>query len=543
MDNAHIADRLEAFASLLDLAEANPYMPRAYRRAAETIRSAPVPVADLVQAGRVRELRGIGPGIEARLRELVETGDIAELAELERELAPGLVGLGRYLGLTARRSVEIARALGVRTPGELRDAAAAGELRSVPGVGPKTEARLLEALAREAEPRPRRGLLLNQARELVGGIAAALDGTGAGDVRRWRDSCERLAVVCAASDPRPVVARFEALPQIVAVIDRDEPRARDEPGSLRAVGVTVEGLPIELVVVAPEQFGTALVRATGSPEYVIALEPLPDAPDEAAVYRALGIPWCPPELREAPFRGEPPPLVEPGEIRGDLHCHTTWSDGRASVEEMGRAARELGYEYVAICDHTPAVGAVTGLTGDEVRRQGEEIAAANERLAPFRILRGIECDILPDGRLDLPDDVLAELEWVQASVHGGQRMPHHEMTRRVEEALRNPHVRCLSHPKGRIIHRRPENALDLERVFEVALEQGVAVEVNGLPPRLDLSGDHVREAIRAGVPIVCSTDAHSIRGLENMILSVHTARRGGATAADVLNTRRLPQLI
>ncbi len=534
MDNAHIADRLEAFASLLELADANPYMPRAYRRAAETIRSAPVPVAGLVRAGRVRDLRGIGPGIEARLRELVETGDIAELAELERELAPGLVGLGRYLGLTARRSIEIARALGVRTPAELREAAAAGELRSVPGVGPKTEARLLEALAREAEPRPRRGLLLNQARELVDGIAAALDGTPAGDARRWRDSCERLAVVCAANDPAPALARFESLPQIVAVIERD---------GGRAVGVTVEGLPIELVVVAPERFGTALVRATGSAEYVAALEPLPDAPDEAAVYRALDVPWCPPELREAPFRGDPPVLVEQQEIRGDLHCHTTWSDGRASVEEMGRAARELGYEYVAICDHTPAVGAVTGLTADEVRRQGEEIAAANEGLAPFRILRGIECDILADGRLDLPDDVLAELDWVQASVHGGQRMPRPEMTRRVEEALRNPHVSCLSHPKGRIIHRRPENALDLERVFEVALEQGVAVEVNGLAPRLDLSGDHVREAIRAGVPIVCSTDAHSIRGLENMILSVHTARRGGATAADVLNTRALGQLI
>jgi DNA polymerase (family X) len=534
VDNAHIADRLEAFASLLDLAEANPYMPRAYRRAAETIRSAPVAVADLVRAGRVRELRGIGPGIEARLRELVETGDIAELAELERELAPGLVGLGRYLGLSARRSVEIARALGVRTPGELREAAAAGELRSVPGVGPKTEARLLEALAREAEPRPRRGLLLSQARELVGGIAAALDGTPAGDVRRWRDSCERLAVVCAAADPAPALARFESLPQIVAVIERD---------GERAVGVTVEGLPIELFAVVPERFGTALVRATGAPEYVAALEPLPDDPDEAGVYRALGVPWCPPELREAPFRGEPPALVETGELRGDLHCHTTWSDGRASVEEMGRAALELGYEYVAICDHTPAVGAVPGLTADDVRRQGDEIAAANERLAPFRVLRGIECDILPDGRLDLPDDVLAELDWVQASVHGGQRMPRREMTRRVEEALRNPHVRCLSHPTGRIIHRRPENALDLERVFEVALEQGVAVEVNGLSPRLDLSGEHVREAIEAGVPIVCSTDAHSTQGLANMTLSVHTARRGGATAADVLNTRPLRQLI
>jgi DNA polymerase (family X) len=281
------------------------------------------------------------------------------------------------------------------------------------------------------------------------------------------------------------------------------------------------------------------VRATGSPEYVAALEPLPDAPNEEAVYRALEIPCCPPELREEPFRGKPPRLVAADDIRGDLHCHTTWSDGRASVEEMGRAARERGYGYLAICDHTPAVGAVRGLTADDVRRQAEEIAAANELLAPFRVLRGIECDILPDGRLDLPDDVLAELEWVQASVHGGQRMPRRELTKRVVEALRNPSVRCLSHPKGRYINRRPENALDLERVFEVALEEGVALEVNGLPDRLDLRGAHVRDALRAGVEIVCSTDAHSVRGLGNMALSIATARRGWATAGHVVNTRPL----
>jgi DNA polymerase (family 10) len=534
VDNAGIADRLEAFASLLELAEANAYSARAYRRAAETIRGAPIPVADLVRAGRVRELRGIGPGIEARLRELVETGQIAELAELERELAPGLVGLGRYLGLGAKRSVEIARALGVRTPEELRDAAAAGRLGTVPGIGPKTEARLLEALAREAEPRPPRGLVLTRARELVGGIADVLHGEPAGDVRRWRDSCELLAVVCAAPDPSVVLARFAALPQIVAVVEQD---------TRRAVGVTVEGVPVELVAAEPERFGAALLRATGSAAYVAALEPLPDAADEAAVYGALGLPWCPPELREEPFRGEPPALLEEADIRGDLHCHTTWSDGRASVEEMGRAARARGYEYLAICDHTPAVGAVQGLLPDDVRRQGEEIAAANERLAPFRVLRGIECDILPDGRLDLPDDVLAQLDWVQASVHGGQRMPRREMTERVEEALRNPYVRCLSHPKGRIINRRPENALDLERVFQVALEEGVALEVNGLPDRLDLRGEHVRDAVRAGLEIVCSTDAHSTRALEYMTLSVHTARRGWTTRADVLNTRPLQSIL
>ena len=534
MDNRRIADRLDAFASLLELAEANPYTARAYRRAAETIRTTPAPVAELVRTGRVRELRGIGPGIETRLRELVETGAIEELAELERDLAPALVGLGRFLGLSARRSVEIARALGVRTPDELRAAAAAGRLRSVPGIGPKTEARLLDALAREAAPRPQRGLLLNRAQELVGGIAAALDGEAAGDVRRWRDSCELLAVVCAAADPSPVLERFAALPQIVAVLEQER---------RRAVGLTVDGVPVELVVATPPALGTALVRATGAPAYVAALEPLPDAPDEAAVYHALGVPWCPPELREAPFRGEPPELVELDQVRGDLHCHTTWSDGRASVEEMGRAARDRGYDYVAICDHTPAVGAVRGLTPDDVRRQGEEIARANELLAPFRVLRGIECDILPDGRLDLPDDVLAELDWVQASVHGGQRMPRREMTERVEEALRNPYVSCLSHPTGRLIGRRPESALDLERVFEVARQNGVALEVNGLPPRLDLRGEHVRDALRAGVQIVCSTDAHSTVGLTNMPLSVHTARRGWATAADVLNTRPLQSIL
>lgn len=534
MGNREIADRLEAFAALLELMEANPYTTRAYRRAAETIRASAAPVAELVSDGRVRELRGIGPGIEARLRELITTGKIAELASLERELSPDLVGLGRYLGLGAKRSLELARALGVRTADEFREAAAAGRLRSVPGVGAITEARLLEGLQREGEPQPRMSLRLNQAWDLVGGVASALDGHAAGDVRRWRDACEKLAVVCSARDPQPVTAKFAELPQIVTIL---------ESGERQAVGLTIEGVPLELIVAAPARFGTALFRATGSPEYVAAFEPLPEAPEEGSVFRALGLPWCPPELRETPFKGTPPSLVEREDIRGDLHCHTTWSDGRASVEEMGRVARELGYDYIAICDHTPAVGAVRGLTGDDVRRQGDEIAAANEALAPFRVLRGIECDILPDGRLDLPDEVLAELEWVQASVHGGQRMPASEMTKRVEAALRNPYVSCLSHPKGRYINRRPENALSLDRVFEVALEEHVALEVNGLPDRLDLSGAHVRAALAAGVQIVCSTDSHSVRGFGNMTLSVATARRGWAQAGDVVNTGSLETIL
>ncbi len=534
-DNETIATSLERLAGLLELADATHYSVRAYRRAAELIRATPVPVAELVRSGEVRRLRGVGPSIEGRLRELVETGELSELRELEEELQPGLVGLGRYLGLSAQRGAEIGRALRVRDIDELRAAADAGRLREVPGIGPHTERRIRDALAR-GERRAERGrtLLLSRARAIVEGIAEAVSGEPAGDVRRWRDQPRELAVVCWAVHPEPLLDVFVSLPQIVAVVER---------GERRAVGVTVEGVPIELVVAEPGAYGTELLRATGSRAYVQALEPLPEAPDEPGVYTQLGVPFCPPELREAPFRGEPPPLVEVGDVRGDLHCHTAWSDGAATVLEMAEAAIQRGYEYLAICDHTRAVNVVPGLDADDVRRQGEEIADVNERVAPFRVLRGSECDILPDGTLDLADDVLAELDWVMASVHAGQRQPRAELTRRVIAALENPYVSALSHPTGRLINRRPPNALDLERVVEVAIETGTALEINGLPDRLDLRDEHARLAVEAGAELVCSTDAHSVRGLGNMPLSVGTARRGWATAASVVNTRPLAEVL
>jgi DNA polymerase (family X) len=533
LDNGAIAERLDAFAVLLDLAGSERYTARAYRRAAETIRETRAPVADLVRAGRVQDLRGIGPGIAKRLRELVETGRIAELDALEESVNPELVGLGRLLGIGPQRMVEIGNALGVRSVNDFREAARAGRLRAIAGIGPKTERRVLERLEGPTR-RERRGLLLNRARALVEGIAESLGGEPAGDPRRWADSCRDLAVVVASDRPQEVLRSFEELAAVVAVVER-EPR--------RAVGVTVEGVPIELVVAEPESFGRALLRATGTKAYVDALGPLPAAADEAGVYEALGLPWCPPELREEPFRGRPPALVELGDVRGDLHCHTTWSDGRASVLEMATAARDLGYEYVAICDHTRNVRVVPGLDADDLRRQADEIAEANEQLAPFRVLRGTEVDIRRDGSLDLPDDVLEELDWVQFSLHAGQREAAEPLTRKVAEAMRHPAVRCLSHPRGRIINHRPPNALDLEAVFEVALETGVALETNGLPDRLDLSGPEVRLAVEAGVPIVASTDAHSVRGLGNMRLAVATARRGWATAADVVNTRPLAEIL
>ena len=533
VSNDTIAERLEAFATLLELAESSGYASRAYRRAAETIRATPASVAELAREGRAAELRGVGPGIARRIEELVRTGRIAELDELEDTVRPELVALGRLLGVGPKRMIEIARALDVTTAEEFRRAAAAGRLRSAPGVGPKTEARLLERLERPAA-RPRSAVLLPRARALVGDLAAALGGEPAGDPRRWADECHALAVVVPADDPAPVVEAFADHPLVITLVEREE---------RRAVGVALDGVPVELVVAEPASLGTALVRATGTPAYVEALGALPAAPSEEDVYAALGLPWCPPELREEPFTGVPPALVALSEIRGDLHCHTTWSDGRASVLELGVAARARGYEYVAICDHTRNVRVVPGLDADDVRRQGEEIAAANEELAPFRILRGTEADILPDGSLDLPDDVLAELEWVQISLHAGQRESRDRLTKRVVEAMRHPAASCLSHPHGRIVNHRPPNALDLDAVLETALETGIAVETNGLPSRLDLSGDGVRRAVEAGVPVVASTDAHSVAGLGNMALAVATARRGWATERDVVNTRPLADLL
>ena len=305
-----------------------------------------------------------------------------------------------------------------------------------------------------------RPLLITEARPLVDHIAQALSGVAAGDPRRWKDASTRLAVVVATDDPADAQRRFQRLPEIVALVSDD-------------VGVTVTGLPVTLVTSSPACLGTALVRATGSSEYVEALGPLPEAADEETVFRHARNPST---IRPAPEtpRGTspaaaPPVLLELAQIRGDLHMHTTWSDGKDTVFEMGRAARDLGYEYIAICDHTPNVAVVPGLGAEALRRQADEIAAANEQLIPFRVLRGTECDILPDGTLDLPDDILAELDWVEiVAPHAGQRAPRGQLTARVTEAMRHPAVtNCLSHPAGGLIS-LSASALDLDQTIPVA---------------------------------------------------------------------------
>jgi DNA polymerase (family 10) len=425
----------------------------------------------------------------------------------------------------------LGKELDLSTVDELRSALEEDRVGTVRGIGPATEARIREGL--ERPPRARRGLTLDRSRALAASLAAALGAEVAGEPRRSCELSYELSLVRATDDPSSVLDEFEAVPSVVSVLER---------GEAHAVGLTVEGVPVRIDACPPEGFGTALFRATGSAKYVQPLEPLPEAPDEASLFARLGVAYCPPELRERAGATAPPDLVELADLRGDLHCHTTWSDGRGTVLEMALAARELGHEYLAICDHTPQVRVVPGLTADDLRRQGEEIRAVNERVAPFRVLRGVECDIRPDGTLDADDDVLAELDWVQISLHAGQRRPRSELTKIVTEAMRNPHTRGLSHPKGRILNHRPENAVDLDEVFRVAAETGVALEVNGLPDRLDLSATHVEEALAAGIKLVLGSDAHSARGLASVELAVATARKGGATVSDVVNASGVEDL-
>ena len=393
LPNSTIADTLESFAGLLDLSGASFYTSRAYRRAAELVRSTEAPIAELVASGRARELRGIGPGIEARLKELVETGKIAELEELESSVSPELVGLGRFLGLGPKRAVEIGQALGVRTAEEFRAAAEAGRLSEAPGIGPKTEQRILERLSRAEQPRPRRGLTLNRALALSDGIASAVGGTTAGHPRRRRDTSERFAVVVAAADPAPALDRFAALPQIVSIVEREE---------RRAIGVDVEGVPVELVAADPAKFGTELVRATGSRAYVAALGELPDESDEDALYAALGSRSARPS--SARSRSAASRRRSSRSPTSAATCTST-RPGRTARRACSRWARRRGSSATstwrsATTRRTSASS--RALDADELRRQAEEIAAANEQLAPFRILRGTECDIRADGTLDLP---------------------------------------------------------------------------------------------------------------------------------------------
>jgi len=555
--NAELAERFELLADMLELDGADAFRLAAYRRAAARIRESAVPVAQLALDGKATRLSGIGATIEGKIVEVVETDDMKALAKLRAKLPPGLVEVMHVPGLGPKTARKLWAELGVESVDDLRAAAEQERLRALPGLGAKTEEKVLEVLARPASASASTGrTLLGRALPAVRRAVEEIEASGlaervseAGSVRRRRETTKDLDLIATANDPPGLTAFFVDRPWVAEVVAR---------GPTKATVVSHEGLRFDLRVVPPESYGNLLQHFTGSKDHNVALREDAvrrglsvseygvlgvesgetfHAADEEELYAHLGYVWIPPELREnrgeleAAREGTLPQLVELADLKGDLHMHTDWSDGRATLEEMTFAAKERGRKYVAICDHARR------LKDGRLERQTEAIAELDERLSGIRVLAGVEVDIRADGSLDFPDEVLAGRDWVMASIHSGFDQPRERLTERLAAAMEHPHVDCIGHPTGRKINRRPPYELDFERVLEKALETGTFLEINAQPDRLDLTDALARAAAEAGVGVVVSTDAHRIHELDNLELGVAQARRGWLTAEQVVNTR------
>ena len=567
LKNADIAAAFEELATLYELDGAVVYRVLAYRNAAKSIRESGASVAEMAAQGRAEQLPGIGKTIAEKIVALMETGAIPSAEKLKAKIPQGLVEVTRIPGLGPKRTRQLHQALGIESLEDLRRAAEAGQIRGVQGFGPKAEENVLAALAAGADGQPKARTLLSHAlpigMEIVEGLRAhdsALRVELAGSARRWGETCKDLDIVAAASDARALVQEFARQPAI------DEVTVSGEAG---AKAVTHQGIPVDLRVVAEESFGNLLQHFTGSGRHNEALRT--DAvrrglhvseygvKDEATgatracateeeVYELLGMAYIPPELREdrgeleAARSGSLPDLIGLEDIRGDLHCHTTVSDGRQSALEMAEAARARGYEYLAITDHSASHGFNNHVSPEELERQIEHVAAVDEGLEGFRLLVGSEVNILPDGSLDYEDELLARLDWVVASVHTSFRMSEKEMTRRMTTAMEHPLVDAIGHPTGRLIGRREGYMLDMDAVMEAAARTGTFLEINANPNRRDLSDVYARAAVEAGVTIVIDSDAHGTDTLRNLRYGVATARRAWLTAADVANTRPWEEL-
>ncbi|HYY75903.1 MAG TPA: DNA polymerase/3'-5' exonuclease PolX [Gaiellaceae bacterium] len=554
--NAELAERFELLADLLELDGADAFRLAAYRRAATRIRESAVPVAQLAVDGKATKLSGIGTTIENKIVELVETGDLAALAKLRDRLPAGLVEVMHVPGLGPKTARKLWAELGVQSLDDLRVAAEGERLRALPGLGPKTEEKVLKSLSKPASSAATGRTLLGRVLAPVRQAVAELHESGlaervseAGSVRRRCETVRDLDLIATAADPGGLTSFFAERPWVAEVVAR---------GSTKAAVVSHDGLRFDLRVVPPESYGNLLQHFTGSKAHNVALREDAvrrglsiseygvqhvengetfTAEGEEELYAHLGYAWIPPELREnrgeleAARDGGLPRVVELADLRGDLHMHTDWSDGRGTLEEMVLAAQGLGHRYVAICDHARR------LRDGRLERQAEEIAALNETLSRPRVLSGIEVDIRGDGSLDMDDEALAERDWVMASIHAGFDQPRERLTERLLAAMDNPHVDCLGHPTGRKINRRAPYELDWERVLEHAVATGTFLEINAQPDRLDLTDTHARAAAEAGVGIVISTDAHRVHELTNLELGVAQARRGWIRPEQVVNAR------
>jgi DNA polymerase (family 10) len=548
-----VADQLDLLADLLEIEGEASFRVLAYRKAATRIRETAGSVAELALDGRAKDLQGIGKTIEEKIVQVVEDGEMHALTKRKKIVPPEVVTFMRLPGLGPKTAARIWKELGVTTVEELKVAAEQEQLRTLAGLGAKTEERILKALAEQQQEPSDRRLLGDGLGALLAVVSvlrehpAAVEVSEAGSARRRKETFRDLDIIATATDAEALIDYFTKLRWVVDVVAK---------GPTKATVLSNEGLRFDLRVVPPESYGNLLQHFTGSKDHNLALreravkdglsvseysitvvetgEELKYA-DEADVYERLGYQFVPPELREnagelqAARRGELPTLVGLGDIQGDLHSHTTYSDGRDTLEQMALAARQRGYAYLAITDHPRGT----------LAEQNEEIDAFNERLKPFKLLKGIEVNIRIDGSLSLPDDVLAERDWVIASLHAAfDRNP----TERVLAAMDNPHVDMIGHLTARKINIRPPADVKFERVVEKALETGTFLEINSQPNRLDLRDTHARMAGEAGVRIAVNTDAHQLSALQHIEMGVAQARRAWLTEEQVLNTRGWAQI-
>jgi DNA polymerase (family X) len=551
--NDELADQLELLADLSELEGEDSFRVLAYRRAATRIRETGGPVAQLALEGKAKELSGIGKTIEDKIVQVVEKGEMEALTKRKALVPEEVVKFMRLPGLGPKTARRIWKELGVTTIAELKEAAEQERLRVLTGLGAKSEEKILKALAEEPkDPRESRRLLGDGLPFLLGLVEelrqhpAAVKVCEAGSARRRRETFRDLDVIATSTDPAALIDAFTSRANVADVIAK---------GDTKATVLTAEGFRLDLRVVPPKSYGNLLQHFTGSKEHNVALREDAvrrgfsvseysvtnvetgeefTAADEDELYAHLGYAYIPPELREnggelaAARNGTLPTLVERSDLRGDLHSHSTWSDGKATLEQMALAARVLGHDYLAMCDHSPR------LREGRLHAQWEEIDALNERLAPFRILKGIEVNIRANGELDVPDDVLAELDWVMASVHTSFDK---DPTERVLNAMQSPHVDCIGHLTSRRIGVRNPSTIEVEKVVEGALATGTFLEINSQPDRLDLRDANARLAGEAGVTLTISSDGHSASALRYVELGVAQARRAWLSKDQILNTR------
>jgi DNA polymerase (family X) len=556
--NEALAEQFELLGDLMELEGADGFRVSAYRRAAARIRETPASVAQLALDGKAKSLQDIGKTIEGKIVEVVEDGEIHALTKKKAAVPAEVAAFMKLPGLGPKTARRIWQELGITTVAGLKAAAEGEQLRGHAGIGAGTEKKIAESLAQpRAVEGPRRTLLgtslpkLQAVAEVLREHPAAVEVSVAGSARRMRETVRDLDLIATATDPQALVDYFCSLRWVVDVAAK---------GPTKATVVSHDGLRFDLRVVPPESYGNLLQHFTGSKHHNVALRE--DAvrrglsiseysvtvvesgeehtfATEEEVYGFLGYAWIPPELREdggelaAARRDELPALVELTDLRGDLHTHTTWSDGKDSLEDMVAAAQLRGYAYYAICDHAQR------LRGDLLHQQSEQIDALNELVAPFRILKGIEVNIRPDGTLDVSDEDLATRDWVVASVHS--RFDH-DATERVLAAMESPYVDCIGHVTNRKIGKRAPAAVDVERVIEQALATGTFLEINSQPDRLDLTDVHARAAREAGLKLVIDSDGHEVGALDYVQLGVGQARRAWMTKDDVLNTRTWKQI-